>query len=199
MMARKKKDAPLTPAGLPSDYPAFLESLKSRIRQAQTKAMLSVNRELIALYWDIGRQIAFRQEDEGWGRATVERLADDIQKSFPGMGGFSRTNVFRMRAFYLAYPGKPELVPQAVGKTEGDQKIPQAVGQTSAAGPPEAVAHLPWGHNILLMERIKDQAQRLWYAAKTLEHGWSRAIRGGARRIASRSCMPAVSPAEHAG
>lgn len=110
-MARKKMSAAVTPTGLPEDYVAFLESLKSRVRQAQTKAMLSVNRELIQLYWDIGRQIAERQEREGWGRATVERLADDIQKAFPGMGGFSRTNVFRMRAFYLAYQGQTEVVP----------------------------------------------------------------------------------------
>ncbi len=65
--------------------------------------MLSVNRELIQLYWEIGRLIVERQEREGWGRAVVERLADDIQSAFPGMGGFSRSNVFRMRAFYLAY------------------------------------------------------------------------------------------------
>lgn len=98
-MARKKKAAALTRTGLPGDYAAFLESLKTRVRQAQTKAMLSVNRELIQLYWDIGREIVQRQEQEGWGRAVVERLADDIQQAFPGMGGFSRTNVFRMRAF----------------------------------------------------------------------------------------------------
>jgi predicted nuclease of restriction endonuclease-like (RecB) superfamily len=171
LMARKKKETAVTPAGLPRDYTEFLESLKARVRQAQTQAMLSVNRELIQLYWDIGRQIVQQQERDGWGRAVVERLADDIQKSFPGMGGFSRTNVFRMRAFYLAY--RSAIVPQAVGQKQASRKVAQPVGQL---GPPDSIANLPWGHNVLLVERVKDQAQRLWYTAKTLEHGWSRAI-----------------------
>ena len=81
-MARQKKDATPTPTGLPADYPAFLESLKRRVQQAQTKAMLSVNRELIQLYWDIGREIVQRQEHEGWGKGVVAPLAGDIQRFF---------------------------------------------------------------------------------------------------------------------
>ena len=93
-MAGQKKTAAAVRLGLPADYVEFLESLKTRVRQAQTKAMLSVNHEMIALYWDIGRRIVERQEREDWGRAIVERLADDMQSAFSGMGGFSRTNVF---------------------------------------------------------------------------------------------------------
>ncbi|MFO0966333.1 MAG: PDDEXK nuclease domain-containing protein [Gemmataceae bacterium] len=174
-MARKKKAAAVKGAGLPEDYGAFLESLKGRVRQAQTKAMLSVNRELIQLYWDIGRQIVHQQEKAGWGRATVERLADDIQKSFPGMGGFSRTNVFRMRAFYLAYAGDAAKVPQAVGQKD-DPSVPQLVGQVDSENLPQLAAEIPWGHNVWLVEKVKDPIERLWYAAKTLEHGWSRAV-----------------------
>src|SRR6266576_65462 len=99
-MARKKKNVALTSTGLPADYAAFLESLKNRVRQAQTRAMLSVNRELIQLYWDIGRLIVERQEREGWGKGVVDRLAADIQKAFPGLKGFSPGNVWRMRALY---------------------------------------------------------------------------------------------------
>ena len=77
-MARKKSAAALPPPGLPADYPAFLESLKSRVRQTQTRAMLSVNRDLIQLYWDIGRLIVERQEREGWGKGIVDRLAVDV-------------------------------------------------------------------------------------------------------------------------
>jgi hypothetical protein len=144
-LARKKKDDfALTPSGLPKDYAVILETLKSRIRQSQTTAMLSVNRELIHLYWDIGKLIAERQDGEGWGRAIVERLADDVQKAFPGMGGFSRTNVFRMRAFYLAYTIAPEFVPQAVGQTRPSRKVAQAVGLM--AEPPGAILNIPWGH-----------------------------------------------------
>ena len=113
MMARKKKAAALTGTGLPGDYAAFLESLKSRVHQAQTKAMLSVNRELIQLYWDIGRQIVQRQEQEGWGKSVVDRLAGDMQKAFPGIQGFSPLNVWRMRAFYLAYHDLPANLSQA--------------------------------------------------------------------------------------
>jgi predicted nuclease of restriction endonuclease-like (RecB) superfamily len=173
-MARKKRGELSTAHGLPPDYADFLELLKGRVRQAQTQAMLSVNRDLICLYWEIGREIVQRQDQSGWGRSVVERLADDIQRSFPGMGGFSRTNVFRMRAFYLAY--RSEIVPQPVRQTSRRKKVPQAVGQTTEAGPPEPMANLPWGHNVLLIERIKDLAERLWYAAKALEHGWSRAV-----------------------
>ena len=166
----RKKTAALAPTGLPADYAAVLDSLKGRVQQAQTRAMLSVNRDLIRLYWDIGRLIVERQEQAGWGNKVVERLDADIQKAFPGMGGFSRTNVFRMRAFYLAY--RPEIVPQAVGQKKGSKKVPQPVGQI----PPQAVAEIPWSHNIWILEKVQDHAERLWYAAKALEHGWSRAV-----------------------
>ncbi len=127
-MARKKSAVSKTAGGLPQDYAAFLESLKIRVGQGQTRAMLSVNRELIQLYWDIGGEIVHRQDLAGWGRAVVERLVDDIQRAFPGMGGFSRTNVFRMRSFYLAY--RPQIVPQVVGQ-KNEQKVPQ-VGQVAS-------------------------------------------------------------------
>jgi predicted nuclease of restriction endonuclease-like (RecB) superfamily len=145
------------------DYPVFLESLKNRVRQAQTKAMLSVNRGLIQLYWEIGRDIVERQDREGWGKSVVDRIAVDMQKAFPGLQGFSPVNVWRMRAFYLAYRAAPAILSQAV--TELD-----------SARPPSAVADIPWGHNQTLLFKLKDPVQRLWYAAKTVEHGWSRAV-----------------------
>ncbi|MGL4514412.1 MAG: PDDEXK nuclease domain-containing protein [Lacipirellulaceae bacterium] len=194
-----KKKTLRTDLGLPADYGALLASIKERVLSAQTRAILSVNREMIALYWDLGREIARRQQQEGWGRATVERLADDLQKAFPGIGGLSRTNLFRMRAFYLAYSGPSGVVPQPVGQLPGEEEdaecppsegespiLPQAVAEMGSLGaasgdppgsiPPEAVAELPWGHNVLLLERVKETGERLWYAAKALEHGWSRAV-----------------------
>jgi predicted nuclease of restriction endonuclease-like (RecB) superfamily len=171
-MARKTKSA-LTRTGLPEDYPAFLESLKTRVRQAQTKAMLSVNQELIQLYWDIGRLIVERQEKEGWGKNVLERLADDLQKALPGVAGFSRSNVFRMRALYVAYR---EQVAQPVRQLKLTKKVAQPVAELDRQRPPPEVANLPWGHNVLLLQRIKVTVERLWYAAKTLEHGWSRAV-----------------------
>lgn len=179
MMARKKKEIALTSTGLPADYQVFLESLKSRVQQAQTKAMLSVNRELIQLYWDIGRLIVDRQEREGWGKSVVERLATDLQKSFPGIQGFSKDNIWRMRMFYLAYRSPPAILAQPVPELEPkprSRKVAQPVPELADSGPPPAVAGIPWGHNVVLMQKVKDQSQRLWYGAKAIEHGWSRAI-----------------------
>src|SRR4051812_9731653 len=87
---------------VPKGYEKFLGELKERIRTAQLKAAVSVNRELIQLYWQIGKALVERQKTEGWGKSIIDRLGDDLQKAFPGLAGFSRTNVYRMRAFYLA-------------------------------------------------------------------------------------------------
>ncbi len=178
-MAAKKKVADLKSTGLPADYALILESLKSRVQQSQTKAMLSVNRELIQLYWDIGRQIAQRQEREGWGRGVVERLASDLQKAFPGIQGFSKDNIWRMRMFYLAYRSVPTILAQPVPELEPrtqSRQVAQRVPELPDTAPPQPVASIPWGHNVVLMQKVKDQFQRLWYAARTLEHGWSRTI-----------------------
>src|SRR5437868_2730054 len=99
---RRQPVAPAT-TGLLAGYPKFLEGIKVRIREARIKASLSVNRELIALYWHIGRSIAKRQRVEGWGQGVVERLASDLRREFPGAEGFSRHNMWYMRAFYLAW------------------------------------------------------------------------------------------------
>jgi len=186
-MAKKKPAAAVTASGLPADYPAFLDSLKSRVQQAQTKAMLSVNRELIELYWDIGRLIVERQEQAGWGQSVIDRISGDIQKAFPGIEGFSSSNISRMRAFFRAYRGDQEISAQAVPKLAGkksaqsvlkssSRKVAQAVRPLPESGPPPEVAGLPWGHNVVLLFKLKDPAQRLWYGAKSVEHGWSRAI-----------------------
>ena len=96
----------MTRSDLPEGYGSFVEGLKARIRDAQLKAALAVNRELLTLYWNVGRAIVDRQEAEGWGGRVLERLADDLQRAFPGVSGFSRTNVYRMRASdVLTRPG----------------------------------------------------------------------------------------------
>ncbi|MDQ3649452.1 MAG: DUF1016 N-terminal domain-containing protein [Acidobacteriota bacterium] len=156
-MPRKKirtesQPAPAKPStGLLAGYEDLLAELKSRIRTAQIRAALSVNREMIALYWEIGRDIVARQEKAGWGDEILERLSHDLRHEFPDMQGFSRTNLYRMRAFYLAYPEQPEFVPQVVGQ-------------------------IPWGHNQVLLEKLKDRTEREWYAQQTIQYGWSRAV-----------------------
>ncbi|MEM9447145.1 MAG: DUF1016 N-terminal domain-containing protein, partial [Cyanobacteria bacterium P01_E01_bin.6] len=106
---------------LPDDYDLFLSSLKTRIRTAQVKAALAVNRELILMYWHIGQDILQRQQNEGWGSKVITRLAKDLKQEFPDITGFSRTNLMYMRAFAEAYPDKVV--------------VQQVVGQ------------IPWGHN----------------------------------------------------
>ncbi len=169
-MARKKSETksaagakgelvPSPGTGLPPGYAELLEDLKGRVRTAQLKAARAVNRELIQLYWDIGRLIVERQEREGWGNAVIERLADDVQKAFPGLQGFSRSNVFRMRAFYLTYTKEFTIVAQPVRQLD-DRNLPQPV------------AEIPWGHNIVLLQKVKDPLARLWYAQAVVQHGW---------------------------
>jgi predicted nuclease of restriction endonuclease-like (RecB) superfamily len=142
----------------------------------------------VKLYWDIGRLICERQERAGWGQNVLERLADDLRKALPGVGGFSRSNVFRMRAFYSAYRSPPKVaqpvrqlkaipkVAQPVRQSKTLQKVAQPVRQLDDEQPPAAVAAIPWGHNVVLLQKLKSSTERLWYAAKAVEHGWSRAV-----------------------
>ena len=137
---------------LPADYAPWLTGLKARIHQAQQRATLSVNRELIALYWQLGKDILTRQAEQGWGAKVIERLSRDLRTAFPEMKGFSRANLLYMRAFAEAWPD-PAIVQQAVGL-------------------------LPWGHNILLLTRLKASEWRLAYAGQAIKHGWSRNVLG---------------------
>lgn len=136
---------------LTPDYLALLDAIKVRVQAGQTRAVLAVSRELLAAYWDIGRLIHERQQAAGWGDEVIGRLARDLQTALPGTGGYSRRNLYRMRALYLTYPSEAEFVSQPV-------------------------AQLPWGHVIMLLERVKDAGQRRWYGEQALKHGWSRAI-----------------------
>jgi predicted nuclease of restriction endonuclease-like (RecB) superfamily len=156
---------------LAAGYAGLLAQVKQRVRIAQVKAALSANRELVLLYWDIGRAIVERQRLEKWGAGVIERLAADLRKEFPGIAGFSRQNIYRMRSFYLAYASPAPIVSQPARQTP---KLTRVARPTS--GPPKPMALLPWFHNVVLVETLKDPRSRLWYARKAIEHGWSRAI-----------------------
>ena len=143
-MSQSRRPSPKPASALPSGYGPLLADLKARVR-----ATLSVNRELILLYWSIGKDILHCQQTEGWGAKVVERLAGDLRAEFPEMRGLSRSNLLSMRAFSEACPN--------------DTIVQQLVGQ------------LPWGHNVLLLTKLKDAGQREWYARQTLAHGLSRA------------------------
>ncbi len=138
---------------IPLGYKEFLDDLKEKVKKAQLKAAISVNQELIKLYWDIGKSIATIQKTDKWGSKVIEKLCKDLQNSFPGISGFSRSNIFYMKSFYLAY----EKVQQAVGQFEN---LP--------------IFRIPWGHNILLITKVENENQRIWYANMIIQEGWSR-------------------------
>jgi len=148
---------------LPHGYTAFLADIKRRVRTAQVKAAVLANQELISLYWDIGRAMHEKQTEQGWGARIIDLLAADLRREFPEVQGFSRTNIYRMRAFYLAWQDETLIVPQAVGQL-AQRFVPHPVGQ------------LPWGHNIVLLEKLDHRTDRLWYARAALENGWSRNV-----------------------
>jgi len=142
---------------LPESYPALLENIKTRIRESQVKAAIAVNQELIKLHWWIGAEIVKRQEAEGWKAQVIERLCKDIQSDFPGLKGFSRSNVFYMRMFYTSYA-----------------RIQQAAGLLEV--PPDFCLNIPWWHNVILIEKVKNLNEREWYARKAVENGCSRSV-----------------------
>lgn len=152
-------------ANLPTDYPRLLEDIKERIRTAQVRASLSVNRELILLYWEIGLLIFERQQREGWGAGVIPRLARDLKNELPDVRGFSERNIKRMTRFYREYQSLFPIVPQPVAQIENQTvNVKQLVSQ------------IPWGHKILLMEKVKNLEERLWYMQETIKNGWSRNI-----------------------
>lgn len=160
---------------LPADYPAFLEEIKASIRTAQVKTALAVNAGMLQLYWDIGRRIVEKQRQEGWGTKIIAHLAADLQNAFPALAGFSRANIYRMRAFYLAWSGQPPVVARSVRRL-GRKIVAQPVGQSPPQPLPQPVTQLPWGHNVILLEKLKNSDTRLWYARAAVEHGWTRDI-----------------------
>lgn len=130
------------------DYLSTLAELKKRIHEAQAQAAIAVNRELLKLYWEIGQTIVEKEQQGSWGSKIIANLAKDLKDSFPNMKGFSPRNLLYMRQFAEAYP---------------DFLITQQV-----------VAQIPWGHNVILLNKVKDPEQRLWYVQKTIENSWSR-------------------------
>ena len=135
---------------LPDDYAELLAEIKERVRLAQYNALKVVNKELVSLYWDIGRMIVERQADADHGAAIVEQLAADLRQEFPGVSGYSRRNVFYMRGFYLTYRDLPKVQP--------------------------LVAQIGWSHNLIVLQRCKDPLEREFYIRKTRKFGWSKNV-----------------------
>ncbi len=127
------------------DYESLLQDLKRRIRESQLRASVSVNRELVLLYWRIGRDILVRQDLERWGAKVIDRLTKDLKQAFPDMKGFSPRNLKYMRTFAETWP---------------DESVVQQVA-----------AQIPWFHNCVLLDKLDQQEVRTWYATAALQHG----------------------------
>ncbi len=131
------------------DYVHFLEKLTADIATTQLQAALAITKELTMLYWRIGTMLSEKIGDQGWGAKTIDRLASDLQSAFPDISGFSVRNLKYMRKFADCYTD---------------------INCAAAA------AQIPWGHNMVILDKVKDLAQRLWYAQQTIENGWSRSM-----------------------
>ncbi|MGF1677348.1 MAG: YhcG family protein [Rivularia sp. (in: cyanobacteria)] len=134
----------------PDDYRNLLVEVKQRIRSAQYTALKAVNQELIALYWDIGKMIITRQQGTNWGKSVVEQLAKDLQNEFPGISGFSSANLWRMRLFYDKYAADEKLAP--------------------------LVREIGWTHNLVILEKCKDDLEREFYIRMTRKFGWTKNV-----------------------
>ena len=147
---KRKLSMSLTAQTSEQGYQDWLNQLKTQIRSSQQRAILAVNQELVLLYWQIGQNILQRQDQQGWGAKVIDRLSKDLSTEFPEIKGFSTRNLKYMRKFAEAWQ---------------DKQIVQ-----------QAVALLPWGHNLVLLDKFSDNKTRLWYAQKAIEHGWSRNV-----------------------
>ncbi|MBL9154464.1 MAG: DUF1016 family protein [Verrucomicrobiales bacterium] len=184
----------MKPESLSPDYRKFLSEVKGRIQTARLQAARAANRELVMLYWDIGRGIVEKQRTAGWGEAVVERLAADLRAEFPDMTSFSADNVWRMRQFYIEHSTAEFLeqavqelqrragtafLGQAVPETGGNTDhsiLGQAVPEMLAQAVLELVSRVPWGHHVQLMKKVKDPTARLYYLRATAQFGWSRSV-----------------------
>jgi predicted nuclease of restriction endonuclease-like (RecB) superfamily len=182
-------------------YGDLLGEIKGRIRAAQFRAVQAVNTELLRLYWDIGRLIEARQVQEGWGAGVIPRLARDLHNELPELKGFSERNLKLMVQFAREYPDLFEFGQTVSAQMDG------AGGGGEIGQPPSApivLAQIPWAHNVLLIQKVKDTSTRLWYARQILEQGWSHdtlaaMIRSGAhaRQGAAITNFPSRLAREH--
>ena len=140
------------------EYKQWLTDLKFRIRNSQIKAALKVNTELINLYWELGKEIASKQEQSQWGDGLIKQLSSDLQQEFPEMKGFSTTNIKYIKRWYSFY----------------NQDI--TIGQQVVDQLRETVSQIPWGHNLRIIIQCKSIEEAFFYIHKTIENGWSRSI-----------------------
>jgi predicted nuclease of restriction endonuclease-like (RecB) superfamily len=160
-------------------YFNWIQSLKQKIQSAQLKANIAVNEALILLYWDIGKSIVEKQNEFSWGAKVVEQVAKDLKRELPNTNGFSRTNLFEMRKFYLFYKDS-ELVQQLGGQFEQPTKhkenlelVHQVGGQLPATN---ILRKIPWRHHVVILGKCKTIKEAQFYIEQTIQNNWSRNV-----------------------
>lgn len=151
-------------------YNHLLTEIKQRISQARLDAIRTVNRQLVQLYWEIGKLIHDKQQIHGWGKSVVEQLSKDLQQTYPTSNSFSSRNLWFMRQLYEEY----SILPTLRQSKEGNQILKQPVSELY--DPVKLVSSAPWGHNILIMQRVKNHSERIYYLESSARFGWSRNV-----------------------
>ncbi len=158
-----------------NEYREWLIDLKSKIKQSQIKASLAVNRELFNLYWDIGYMITLKQSQTKWGDGFINQIASDIKSEFSDLKGFSRENLYYMKRLYQTYSERISIMEQVVPQLP-DGKMEQVVPQNHSSDIKQLLSSIPWGHNIVILKKVKIYDEALFYIHQTIENNWSRSI-----------------------
>ena len=186
-----KNDAPkvvkIHDVKIDQDYMQWLGEIKARYRNAQIKAAVKVNAEQLLFNWQLGRDLVMRKAEEKWGSGIVEQVSLDLQAAFPESKGFSTTNLWRMKQWYMFYAQESQKLPQLVGELQradfqSGKKLPQLVGeihdriisQQDGVAFPEIFAYVPWGHHAEIIAKCKTLEEALFYVVNSASEGWSR-------------------------
>ncbi|MBP5566654.1 MAG: DUF1016 family protein [Bacteroidales bacterium] len=186
-----EKDAPkvvkIHDVKIDQDYMQWLGEIKARYRNAQIKAAVKVNAEQLLFNWQLGRDLVMRKAEEKWGSGIVEQVSLDLQAAFPESKGFSTTNLWRMKQWYMFYAQESQKLPQLVGELQsadlqGRKKLPQLAGeihdriisQQDGVAFPEIFAYVPWGHHAEIIAKCKTLEEALFYVVNSASEGWSR-------------------------
>lgn len=180
-------------------YNKWLAALKQNISTQQIQTLLQVNSNMLILYWYLGNEILQKQEVEGWGTGVIDQLSTDLQKAFPNHQGYAVRSLKYMRKFAEEYPNllivqqaaaqlnqsqlsnKNAIVQQAVAQLESNetaivQQAAAQIGNVVYYAPNPLLLSIPWGHHMLLIDKIKDINERTWYIQKVINNNWSRAV-----------------------
>lgn len=150
-----------------NDYKRFIQEIKQRIQSAQIKAAVAVNRELLRLYWDLAKQIIEKQKQTRWGDGFIDQMSRDLREEFPDMKGFSKRNLELMRQWYCFWSGNDIIAKQPA--TQLDKLLNEQNNTT-------LIFQIPWWHNIVIITKVKNVDEAIFYVQKTIQNNWSRAV-----------------------